>query len=52
MVVSFLEVIRPRGRWGKLVTLVGPHEGKLAGLFLTAMALGWIYKIARMVWLV
>lgn len=46
--VAWAEVLQPRGRWGKLADWLSPYESSLASLFLAAMGVAWIYKIAIM----
>ena len=50
--VALAEIVQPRERWRRILEALGPYEGVLATLFLVAMGLGWIYKIAIMRWLV
>lgn len=48
--ISLAEVVRPAGRWGRLLDRLEPWEGLLATLFLGAMAAAWAYKAAIMRW--
>lgn len=50
--ISLAEAILPRDRWSRLLHRLAPWETSLATLFLVGMALGWVYKIAVMRWLV
>lgn len=46
--VSAAELIAPRERWPRILDRTAPWEGVIAGGFLIAMCLGWLYKMAIM----
>lgn len=46
--ISLAEVVQPRGRWGRVLARIEPWEGALAGAFLAAMGLAWVYKAVLM----
>ena len=46
--VAAAEAIDPRARWTRIFRWLEPRETVLAGLFLAAMAAGWVYKIFQM----
>lgn len=43
-VVSLSEVVRPTGRWSRVLERLEPWEGWLASAFLGLMAGAWMYK--------
>lgn len=49
--ISLAEFVQPKQRWSRLLDRLGPYESSLATVFLIGMGLGWLYKIAIMVWL-
>jgi hypothetical protein len=48
LVVSSLEVVRPKNRWSLIYDRISPWEGVLAIAFLAFMVIGWVYKIMYM----
>lgn len=48
LLVSALEVLRPRNRWSLIYDRISPWEGVLAIGFLVLMVIGWFYKIMHM----
>lgn len=46
--VALSEAVDPRGRWERIFQWLEPRETRFAGLFLAAMAGGWIYKMLEM----
>ena len=46
--VGVAETLAPARRWTRLAVALGPHEGKLLGLFGAGLIAGWFYKIAVM----
>lgn len=42
--VSVVEVVDPRGRWGRILSRLQPWEGYLATAFLVLMGGSWLYK--------
>ncbi len=46
--ISLADAAWPRGRWRRIGDALRPHEPQLAVAFVTAMMLGWIWKIAMM----